>query len=231
MIRVYRSFSFMIALALITRVASGQVQTGAPPFGSFSGGPEIINNANINAHWTFPFIHKAGRGMDFTYNLSYDTSVWYPVTSGSTTTWQGVGNWGWVAQTESVTGLARASETTGPACGIGCVSYVDSNFTYTDVFGVTHAFSGTYQYTRTGGPAGCTVGSVQSSFPSLATDGSGYTMQVGGPPICNSWITIWVTSTSGGVIYAVELPISGGGSKADRNGNQITVNSSGQFFD
>jgi RHS repeat-associated protein len=231
MIRVHCSFFFMIVLALTTSVTSAQVQTGAPPFGSFSGGPEVINNANINAHWTFPFIHKAGRGIDFTYNLSYDTSVWYPVTSGSTKTWQGVGNWGWVAQTEATTGTAGASETFGPSCGFQCNSYVDSNFTYTDVFGVTHAFSGTYQYTRTGGQGGCSVGFVQSSFPSVATDGSGYTMQVSGPPICNSWIVISVTSTSGGVVYAPENGIGGSGTKTDRNGNQITVNSSGQFFD
>ena len=54
-----------------------QVTTGAPPLGSFGGGPDVINLANLNSHIAIPVLHKPGRGINFTYDLSYDTSVWY----------------------------------------------------------------------------------------------------------------------------------------------------------
>src|SRR5258708_7057741 len=72
---------------------SAQVPTGTLPFGSFGGGPDIIDLANLNSHIQIPVIHKAGRGgFNFTYDLSYDTSVWYPVTAGGTTSWSTVNN-------------------------------------------------------------------------------------------------------------------------------------------
>src|SRR5437773_11381823 len=80
--------------------ASAQVTTGTPPFGSFGGGPDVINLGNLNSHVVIPVLRKPGRGLNFTYDLSYDTSVWYPVTSGGTTTWQPVSNWGWRGVTE-----------------------------------------------------------------------------------------------------------------------------------
>jgi hypothetical protein len=83
--------------------ALAQVATGTPPFGTFGGGPDIINLANLNAHLTVPVVNKAGRGMAFTYNLIYDSSVWTPVSSGSTETWQPVADWGWGATTQVVT--------------------------------------------------------------------------------------------------------------------------------
>ena len=75
--------------ALFVSPASAQgPATGTPPFSSFSGGPDIVNNGNLNDHWAFPIRHKPGRGTDFAYDLGYDSSVYYPVTSGSTTTWR-----------------------------------------------------------------------------------------------------------------------------------------------
>ena len=64
----------------------------------------LINLANLNAHIDVPVIHKAGRGMAFTYDLVYDSSVWTPVTVGSTTTRQPTANWGWGASTQLETG-------------------------------------------------------------------------------------------------------------------------------
>ena len=39
----------VVVVALLPAMASSQVATGTPPFGSFAGGPDIINLANINA--------------------------------------------------------------------------------------------------------------------------------------------------------------------------------------
>ena len=83
------SFSFLL-------VANAQVQ----PFNSYAGGPDLINLASLNTHWSIPVIHKPGRGTDFTYDLSYDSAVWRPIISGSTTTWQPAQNFGWRGVTE-----------------------------------------------------------------------------------------------------------------------------------
>src|ERR1700730_6137630 len=74
-----------------------QVTTGTPPFGSYGGGPDLINLANLNAHISVPVLHKTGRGAAFGYDLSYDSSIWQPVTSSGTTSWQNVTDttWGW----------------------------------------------------------------------------------------------------------------------------------------
>jgi hypothetical protein len=77
--------------------SSAQVVTGTPPFGSFGGGPDQINLANLNAHLMIPVLDKAGRGLRFTFDLSYDSSVWVPVTSSGTKSWQNstATTWGW----------------------------------------------------------------------------------------------------------------------------------------
>src|SRR5579862_9883914 len=81
-------------IALIFPLAtSAQVQTGTPPFASFGGGPDAVNRADLNDHWTIPVLNKAGRGTNFTYDLSYDSAVWYKTQSGSSYVWQPVFNW------------------------------------------------------------------------------------------------------------------------------------------
>ena len=84
-------FSLIFALFLVllsAAVAAAQSPaTGSPVLGSFTGSPDVIDLANLNAHLSIPVLTKPGRGTDFSYVLSYDTSVWSKVTSGSTT-WQ-----------------------------------------------------------------------------------------------------------------------------------------------
>src|SRR5207245_7373239 len=68
-----------VCLALLTApLGRAQVATGTPPFGSFSGGPDIVNNGNLNVHFEIPVLVKAGRGMPLRYMLTYDSSVWTP---------------------------------------------------------------------------------------------------------------------------------------------------------
>src|SRR5438552_5091069 len=129
-------------LILAASSASGQVQTGTPPFGSFSGGPDVIDLANLNAHLSIAVVNKPGRGTDFTYNLGYDNSVWYPVTSGGTLIWQPVGNWGWRGQTDAAVGYVIYKATP-----LSCFSQEDNRWesytnyyfkTYVDEYGTTH---------------------------------------------------------------------------------------------
>src|SRR5712692_5132389 len=100
-----RLMYLLTVLLMVDGLGAGQVQTGTPPFGSFGGGPfDTMNLGNLNVHFAIPVVNKAGRGMAFPYNLSYDNSVWYPVGVSGSQNWQPVQNWGWRGQTEIAVG-------------------------------------------------------------------------------------------------------------------------------
>src|SRR5260370_1802617 len=79
--RVFRSIFLIIIFFAFAGNSPAQVATGIPPFGSFGGGPDVINLANLNSHITIPVVHKPGRGLNFTYDLGYDSTLWSPVSS------------------------------------------------------------------------------------------------------------------------------------------------------
>src|SRR5579863_3670569 len=76
----------------ISGTSSAQVTTGTPegtpPFSAISAGPaDSVDLANLNVHIVIPVLHKAGRGIPFRYDVTYDTSLWAPygsvwITSG-----------------------------------------------------------------------------------------------------------------------------------------------------
>jgi len=225
MTRAYRFLLAILVLALSAGAASAQVATGTPPFGSFSGGPDVINLANLNAHFSVPVFHKPGRGMAFSLDLGYDTSVWYPVTSGTTTSWQPVSNWGWTGSTQAAAGYLSSSETT-VQCGhweysggygwyvVDGYKYDYSNWVFHDMFGVAHAFSGVSV-----DPGTC-PDTNPLGFTATATDRSGYTLSVTGASgkVSNSDRTLTQTQSNSTTL-------------TDRHGNQITVSSNGVFTD
>src|SRR5678815_407923 len=93
--------AFVLVLVLTSGVAVAQLATGTPRFGSFGGGPfDTVDLADLNVHFEIPVVSKAGRGMPFTYSLSYDSTVWYPVGVSGNQNWQPVLNWGWRGSTE-----------------------------------------------------------------------------------------------------------------------------------
>src|SRR6266481_7869126 len=86
----------VLILGCLAIPSTGQVATGTPTFGSFEGGPfDTVNLGNLNVHFAVPILHKAGRGIPFTYDFSYDSSVWTPVGSSGSQSWQPAANWGW----------------------------------------------------------------------------------------------------------------------------------------
>ncbi len=232
MIRPLRVFFLLSLFALAAVQLNAQVTTGTPPFGSFGGGPEVINLANLNSHISIPVLHKSGRGANFMYDLSYDSSVWYPVTSGSTTSWQPVLNWGWRGVTESLSGFVTSGWSYTYCYTTVCNSHHcyqeqtgtttrTNGWVYHDPFGIPHPFVGS-TVVQTG-----TCGSINNpSFQATTTDGSGYTLSV-----ANSGSQHTITSTNGNIVVAPWQSSAGTGTFTDRNGNEITVNSSGQFFD
>jgi RHS repeat-associated protein len=226
-----RNLLFLLVL-LLPQAASAQVQTGTPPFGSYSGGPDAINNANLNQHWTIPIVNKPGRGTNFFYDLSYDGAVWYPLSSGSTKSWQPVASWGWSSFSNIGSGF------TGYVTYLYSVSYcydgmghptgADTNqygYVYYDPWGAQHPITGNLEV-KSGGCAPGGVTTTYNNFPGGATDGSGYGSPTPGGPI---------TTKSGGSLNVPfnTTPPSGpyATSFTDRNGNQINVSSAGVFTD
>jgi RHS repeat-associated protein len=225
MIRLVRVVSLLFMLMLGSNAVHAQVATGTSPFSSTAGGPDRIDLANLNVHLDVPIINKPGRGMNFTYDMSYDSLLWYPVV-GSTTSWMPVANWGWRAQTEVATGyisfrMVRSGSNCPnpeypPTLPQTIPGYNFTNYVYHDSLGVGHPSN------VTGTTAACGGGGESGT----ATDGSGYVFNL-------DWSgdgAATVTSPSGTLIN----PPTGGvgaATKTDRNGNQISVNGSGVFTD
>ncbi len=220
---------FLFVLSLGDAASTfGQVAIGTPPLGSFGGGPEAINLANLNSHLSVPIIEKTGRGMEFGYAVTYDSSVWTPVTSGSTAAWVPDGTWGWGADTQVSTGYASASvehvypcyEIIGTKQVIVGYIYDYSNYFYVDKFAQRHPFTGTSQSVD----GNC--GSAQPyGFTNTTSDGSGYTIVVGGSA------GLQVIARNGANVLPQLNLTTGSATKTDPNGNQISVNNSGVFTD
>jgi RHS repeat-associated protein len=230
MTRAHRFLFVALLLALGVRPAVAQTATGTPAFNSFAGGPDVINLSNLNSHVVVPVFQKAGRAdFNFTYDLSYDSSVWFPVGTSGSQSWNPVLNWGWRGQTEVNMGYMSHSTST-----YTCQIWIEgtyhppryttghdtifSNYVYHDSFGISHAFPGiSFDF----GPCG----SGTSPETAVAADGSGYTISSDGSGR-NTMI-----SRNGTVTNPPVGATSGSANGTDRNGNQISVSGSGVFTD
>jgi RHS repeat-associated protein len=216
---------FLLILVLLTRVASAQsaqVATGTPAFGSFGGGPfDTVNLGNLNVHFVIPVVNKAGRGMSFSYNLTYDSSIWEPVTSNGTTSWTNVTDtdWGW---TTSLPRVGHASDKLLSfqqvgTCSNGAVHNIPVfkstyGWVYYDGFGTGHWFPGE-SWVQSGSPGGACTPYEYGGFTATASDNSGYTITV-----ANGLTVTALTAANGAKIN----PTSGAMSLQDANGNEIT---------
>ena len=221
MFRAYLVLFLLLTLLFAVGVASGQVATGTPPFGSFTVGPEVINLANLNLRLTIPVRHKAGRGTDFSYDLVYDSLVWKSSGGG----WQPVSNWGWTSNQQSATGTISYYGQPMTCFADGAQDFIYYVFFYADAYGVTHAFSLTTPLHR---DPNCGA----QFTTQIATDGSGLKITAQSCGV-SCPISATITTTSGQLI----IPTIQGQSppttltKTDRNGNQIGLNTSGVFTD
>src|SRR5260370_18821910 len=186
--------------------AQAQVVTGTPAFGSFAGGPDVINLANMNDHWDFTIYSRAGRGIPFHYALSYDSSIWNPVSVNGQTTWQPVNGtqttWGWQQQSGALTGYMNYRTTAAGSCGT-----LYSNWVYDDPTGTEHALRGIVVYSS------CSPSSVNGTIQ----DGSGYSFFVDNTPRAFIY-----PSGGGGISVPLQNP-NGSGFVADANGNAIST--------
>ena len=211
--------------------STGQVATGTPAFSSSGGGPfDVVNLGNLNVHLTVPILHRAGRGMPFSADLGYDSSIWTPTMVGGVLTWVPSPTFGWITQTQVEWGylsVTVASPTPPPPCyppSNMSPNYftVYSGWTYVDRQGVIHSF-GNVQTVVGGG--GCSTTPPQPTLSGVAAiDGSGYILNANGG-------SATVTTRDGRVLTVPINTTSGTASAQDANGNEITINSSGQFVD
>jgi RHS repeat-associated protein len=211
-------------LLLSTSSVLGQVQAGTYPYGTFdNNGFDIVNVGNLNVHFSIPVLNKAGRGLPFYYNLSFDNSVWYPATVNGSTSWTPVQSFGWSGDTEVTTGYVSTFQTITNRSSDHCTTIITGGFVYTDPFGVQHPFGGgTIHQINYGGT--CTEPST-SSFTSIAEDGSGYTISV------TDYAAVSISSASGKQISPPVNIGSGSASVTDSNGNQVSVDGDGHFTD
>jgi hypothetical protein len=208
-------FAAAIMCNLSSSAGFGQVVTGTPPFGSFGGGPyDTVNLSNLNVHLSIPIMNKAGAGLPFTYAVTYDNSIWYPVGASGNQVWTPVTGWGWNSISDGSTGYVPESIST-----VQCNEYYNlthySFGPYVDALGTSHPV----YVTTTPGQSNCSVAPVAGGS-SLASDGSGYTLVV------SNYTNVQVMSTGGLTINPYVW--QGGtftvpsGSVGDPNGNTIS---------
>ncbi len=75
--------AIVILMQLSAGLAFAQINTGLIPFGSFSGGPDVVDLSTLNVYLPIPIVSKAGRGVSFRYQLSYNTTIWASDLNGS----------------------------------------------------------------------------------------------------------------------------------------------------
>jgi RHS repeat-associated protein len=224
-----RAISLRLALGLLaTQISFGQGPvTGTPQFNSFGGGPfDIINLGNLNTHFAIPVVHKAGRGMPFNYDISYDSSIWAPATVNDVLTWQPVGGWGWQSQTDAATGYIPppAVTVTNTICPPNKPGFITTS-TYpgfADSLGTFHHVSNLYLITSCHGNLNTTTGTTD--------DGSAYTVTL--VKDINTGVVTGTVNSAHGTVQVVPVATrTGTASKTDANGNQITTTDGLTFTD
>ena len=220
-----RKLCCSLALLISAPLATAQVATGTYPYGTFDNkGFDTINVGNLNVHFSIPVLNKAGRGIPFYYNLSFDSSVWYPVTVSGVQTWTPVQGFGWSGDTEVATGYVSYVQNVSTRGA--CTTVRNSQFVYHDTFGTSHSFNGAATEVIPSGSGTCSSESYPGSgLTAVANDNSGYTINVTGIS------TVSLTSASGKQISPPVQYGTGSATYTDSNGNRLSVNSTGSFTD
>jgi RHS repeat-associated protein len=222
-----RKIAPLYVLLLSATVMTGQVATGAYPYGTFdSKGFDTINVGNLNVHFSVPVLNKAGRGIPFQYNLGYDSSVWYPASVNGSPSWVPTQTFGWTADSVIPFGLLTRNVTKStftiplpPGSHTVC-TILTNNFFYYDQLGTQHPFPN--QTSTYSGGKYCVGGN--SSFTSTSTDGSGYVISV------SNWYNGVITTPAGAQITPATT-VTGSGAIYDTNGNYVSTDGSGNFTD
>lgn len=200
-----------IVLLAATSLALAQTyepSTGFPPFESFDPGSfDTVNHGNLNLHFAIPVVSSPARGMDLTFAVAYDSSIWVknysdwsPVSAFHGPAGTASPTWGW--KINDLFGDIRYKRITDP-CILDDITepsqqYYD--FKYVEPDGTVHPFDITFHTFET------TCGYGTGPTSGHATDGSGYFLDA------SSISTLYVISPSG-------TKITASGTVTDANGN------------
>ena len=231
-----RSGILVLAIVLAWPWRCGaQVPVGVPLFGSFGGGPDIINMADLNVHYQIPIRQKNGLAP-FYYILTYDGSVWQPVGTSGNQTWQPTPAWGWQVLTPLVAGLVTFSQTQEMCTDISGDSYnynLYSNFLYTDPGGVVHQAPAGFEISdKVDAAPNCKPGGAPPTETSVIYDDYGYTIyaniNINNKYDNDYYPTVTVYSRSGTVILPsiAEPNPPSTNSVTNSDSNSITVSTS-----
>ncbi len=206
----------LIAVLLLLSSAPllAQSATGIPPFSSFGGGRfDAVNLGNLNVHLDIPILTKAGRGIPFSYALSYDSLVWTPVGVSGSQTWQPAANWGWRDITEASLGyLSYVRIRSGTCPGDGTIRFYWQNWAYHDSTGAIHQLPNLIF-------DNCTLD--EGNYGDTANDGSGFTAVIYNDTAAPSVVGVY--PRSGGSFIPPLQQTTGSGTLTDRNGNQVST--------
>jgi RHS repeat-associated protein len=222
----YRILAVLTLVVLANLPVLAQVTTGTPPFGSFAGGPDTIDLANLNVHYSFPVLQKAGRGLPFNYALTYDSSVWTPASTGTSggVKWTNDSTWGWSLDAAVVIGyltppvVTHKTQTCIDDSGKQHqVTFTVSTYrSFRDPMGAVHPVI----LVLISGSGIC--GLDDSSAAAYTKDGSGWYLSVPDGT---------ATSSTGRVYELAISSMNAAGSLTDRNGNQISTTDGLSFTD
>lgn len=212
----------ILVLLIANPLAQAQsvASNGTPNFGSFSGGPDVINESNLNIHYTVPVFARAGVSLPFSYSLPVDNGAWYKYIDVYANY-----HWGFDQSTAQPVGVMAIGGVFYTIKQYMCVltgdhytvnqyratSYTGLNSTSHGVSAIVYDDSCNGHYTDT--PTG------------IATDGSGISVKIS----YNGGINATVTLPNGTVINPPTIDPSGNvwGSGnytiTDANKNQIVV--------
>jgi len=239
MISARRSLLLVViamAVALCCSAAAAQVAIGLQPFGSFGGGPDVINLGNLNVRYTIPVRHKAGRGNNFNWDITYDSSIWTPVGAVGNQAWNPVGTWGWNGLSPAAQPYVTYQVTYNSGhCGyMGQSSYQVwnyGNFDFVDQFGGGAWFNTGISYYSSPGGSSCPPNGPQppTVYPISA---NGYTMYASPGPGSVTGNVFDRSGTAFNPPFGTSPPTQPNSYTwtTDHNSNSITVNN-GVFTD
>lgn len=163
--------------------ASAQVTTGTPAFGRYAtSSVDTIDLGNLNIHIVIPVLQKAGRGVPFDYDITYDSSIWQRVGSAWQITSPPNASFGWFFPIQGTVepngqGESYCYTNYGPPAGLLPTGGEESsNVTYYDPLGTPHPLQGTI--TAVWGTCGSGGTTYSFSGGGPATDGSGYVLSM-----------------------------------------------------
>lgn len=230
----FACIAIVLTVFCLPSLAPAQLITGVPPLGTTGSSTfDSVNLANLDVHFAIPIFSRQGRGVQFTYNLAYDSLIWaawtnsvrpgyegwYPI---GTSPAGGTSNWGWQGTTSAATGYVwNKYQQVTLSCGT-----VEqwTNFVYYDPQGSAHPFdaSKTIQHVDSGT---CT----NSTFPSAnAIDNSGYILHPGAvTPGQYSLPTTVISSRGLTITPPPSDTMTGNGMVQDSNGNTLSVTVNG----